>query len=180
MPPRRILIAGIGNIFLGDDGFGVEVARTLLGRPQPDGVTVVDYGIRGFDLAFAMLDAPDLTILVDASPRGGRPGTVYLLQPDLSAPSDPAAGPDHGQGAFQGHAMTPEAVFTLVRTLGGRPDNVVVVGCEPESLGPESEGRMGLSDAVAAAVPEAVAVVERIVGELVRGTGLGADPAGVA
>jgi hydrogenase maturation protease len=166
MTPPRVLVAGIGNVFLGDDGFGVEVAQALLRRPQPEGVVVADYGIRGFDLAFAMLDGPEATILVDAMPRGEAPGTVYVVEPDLAARDDPAAGPAHGQGAFQGHAMTPDAVFTLVRTLGGTPRNVVVVGCEPESFGPEDEGRMGLSSVVAAAVPEAIATVERLAVEL--------------
>jgi hydrogenase maturation protease len=162
----RVLVAGIGNIFLGDDGFGVEVVRHMSARPQPQGVQVTDYGIRGFDLAFALMDCPGATILVDAMPRGEAPGTVYVVQPELDDIDDPSAAPDHGQGSFQGHAMTPAAVFTLVRTLSGQPRNVLVVGCEPESFGPENEGRMGLSDTVAAAVPEAVATVERLVGEL--------------
>lgn len=166
----RVLVAGIGNVFLGDDGFGVEVAQALLRRPRLDGVRVVDYGIRGFDLAFAMLDGPGATILVDAMPRGARPGTVFVLEPDLDAVEDPSAAPDHGQGAFQGHGMTPAAVLTLVRTLGGQPRNVLVVGCEPESFGPENVGRMGLSDTVTAAVPEAVAVVERIAHDVLVGS----------
>ena len=177
MSEVRVLVAGIGNIFLGDDGFGVEVAQALGRRPQPAGVHVVDYGIRGFDLAFAMLDGPDATILVDAMPRGGAPGTVYLVEADLEENADPSAAADHGQGAFQGHAMTPSAVLTLVRTLGGRARNVFVVGCEPESFGPENEGRMGLSETVTAAVPVAVTAVERLVGQLLHGaTTLTAGP----
>ena len=160
MSPPRVLVAGIGNIFLGDDAFGVEVAQALGRRPQPEGVTVADYGIRGFDLAFAILDQPEATILIDALPRGEAPGTVYVLEPDLAGGADPATAADHGQGAFQGHAMTPGAVFALVRALGGTPRNVLVVGCEPQTFGPENEGAMGLSPAVAAAVPEAVAAVE--------------------
>ncbi|MGH7848434.1 MAG: hydrogenase maturation protease, partial [Candidatus Binatia bacterium] len=77
MTPAKILVAGIGNIFLGDDGFGVEVARELAKRKLPESVRVVDFGIRGFDLAYALLDGYDLTILVDAAPRGGLPGTLY-------------------------------------------------------------------------------------------------------
>jgi hydrogenase maturation protease len=80
-----ILVAGIGNIFLGDDGFGVEVVRRLAARPHADNVRVADYGIRGFDLAFALLDDPAATILIDAMPRGGAPGTVYVLDPDLES-----------------------------------------------------------------------------------------------
>ena len=120
MSERTILVAGIGNIFLGDDGFGVEVAQQLAARPQPDGVRVADYGIRGFDLAFALLDEPEATILIDAMPRGQAPGTVYVLEPDLDGDATPAT-PDHAEGSFQGHAMTPDFVFALVRTLGGTP-----------------------------------------------------------
>ena len=79
--PARILIAGIGNIFLGDDAFGVEVARRLVRRRLPDGVRVVDFGIRGLDLTYALLDGYEAVILVDAAPRGGPPGTLYVLEP---------------------------------------------------------------------------------------------------
>jgi len=160
-----VLVAGIGNIFLGDDGFGVEVAQQLAARPQPDGVRVTDFGIRGFDLAFALLDEPEATILIDAMPRGEAPGTVYVLEPDLDAETG-ASTVDHAQGSFQGHAMTPDSVFALVRTLGGRPRNVTVVGCEPLTFGPENEGQMGLSEAVAGSVSEAVAVVEQLIARL--------------
>jgi hydrogenase maturation protease len=141
------------------------VVQRLAARPQPDGVRITDFGIRGFDLAFAILDDPDATILVDVTPRGEAPGTVYVIEPDLEAGS--VAAPDHAEGSFQGHAMTPDSVFALVRTLGGAPRNVTVVGCEPLTLGPENEGQMGLSDPVASAVPEAVAVVERLLARLV-------------
>jgi hydrogenase maturation protease len=161
-----ILVAGIGNIFLGDDGFGVEVAQQLAAREHADNVRVADYGIRGFDLAFALLDEPAATILVDAMPRGAQPGTVYVLEPDLEGDAGEAS-PDHADGPFQGHAMTPDAVFALVRALGGRPANVTVVGCEPLTFGPENEGCMGLSEPVAGAVPEAVAIVEQLLSRLV-------------
>lgn len=161
-----ILVAGIGNIFLGDDGFGVEVARRLASRQQPERVRVADFGIRGFDLAFALLDDPAATILIDAMPRGERPGTVYVLEPELDGDMT-ASAPEHSDGSFQGHAMTPDSVFALVRALGGRPRNVTVVGCEPLTLGPENEGCMGLSDPVADAVPEAVATVEQLLARLV-------------
>jgi hydrogenase maturation protease len=164
-----ILVAGIGNIFLGDDGFGVEVARQLTSRPHAESVRIADFGIRGFDLAFAILDDPAATILVDAMPRGERPGTVYVLEPDLDVDVT-SSGPVHADGSFQGHAMTPDSVFALVRTLGGRPRNVTVVGCEPLTLGPEDEGYMGLSEPVANAVPEAVAIVEHLLSRLVPTT----------
>jgi hydrogenase maturation protease len=161
-----VLVAGIGNIFLGDDGFGVEVAQRLAARPQPDGVQVTDFGIRGFDLAFALLDEPEATILIDAMPRGGTPGTVYVLEPDLDAGPE-ATAPDHAEGSFQGHAMTPDSVFALVRTLGGRPRNVTVIGCEPFTFGPENEGQMGLSEPVAQSVDVAVLAVEQQIARLV-------------
>jgi hydrogenase maturation protease len=172
MIEHPILVAGIGNIFLGDDGFGVEVAQRLAARPQPEDVRVADYGIRGFDLAFALLDEPEATILIDAMPRGGAPGTVYVFEPDLGDDGD-QSGPDHADGSFQGHAMTPDSVFALVRTLGGKPRNVTVVGCEPLTFGPENEGMMGLSDPVANAVGEAVVVVEQLLARLApsRSTG---------
>jgi len=168
MSESTILVAGIGNIFLGDDAFGVEVARQLASRHHAENVRVADYGIRGFDLAFALLDEPAATILVDAMPRGGQPGTVYILEPDLAG--DATATPDHADGSFQGHAMTPDSVFALVRTLGGQPRNVTVVGCEPLSFGPENEGSMELSEPVANAVPEAVAIVEQLLSRLVPTT----------
>ena len=95
----KILVAGVGNIFLGDDAFGVEVARALSGRPLPEGVTVKDFGIRGFDLAYTMLDAWDTVILVDALSRGEAPGTLYLLEPDL-AYTDKCG--DHPQPSWNG------------------------------------------------------------------------------
>lgn len=166
MSDATILVAGIGNIFLGDDGFGVEVVRQLSARPHAEHVRVADYGIRGFDLAFALLDDPEATILIDAMPRGGAPGTVYVLDPDLNAGATTSQ-PDHAEGSFQGHAMTPDSVFALVRTLGGTPHNVTIVGCEPLTFGPENEGSMELSEPVANAVGEAVTVVERLLAQLV-------------
>lgn len=161
----RILVAGIGNVFLGDDAFGVEVVQQLSQRSLPDEVRVADYGIRGFDLAFAMLDEWDAVVIVDATSQGEPPGTLYLIEADVDA-EGAAAQPDHDRGGFQGHLMTPAAVFALVRSLGGEPGRVLIVGCEPESLGPENEGRMGLSETVARAVPAAVERVERLVAEL--------------
>jgi hydrogenase maturation protease len=167
MPAAKILVAGVGNIFQGDDAFGVEVARRLFHRRLPDGVRVVDYGIRGLDLAYALLDAQDdLTILVDAAPRGGRPGDLYVIEPDLTreAEASPAV--------VDAHGMNPMNVLRMVRSMGGRLNRVLVVGCEPLTLGPE-EGTMGLSAPVEAAVAEAVTVIEI----LVAGVSCGAAPA---
>jgi hydrogenase maturation protease len=159
--PPRVLIAGIGNIFLGDDAFGVEVAQRLLRQSWPDDVRVVDFGIRGFDLAYAILDGPALSILVDATPRGGAPGTLYVIEPDLDAANAQA-----GRG-IETHSMDPLKVLQLVHTFGGRPERMLVVGCEPATFGPEGEGQMGLSAPVEAALDGAVRLVEQLVGEFI-------------
>jgi hydrogenase maturation protease len=160
--PPRILIAGIGNIFLGDDGFGVEVIRQLTCRQFPAGVNVVDFGIRGYDLAFALMDEYDQVILVDACPRGEAPGTVFVLQPDLD---------DEAQAAtFDAHDMNPLHVLRLARAQGASLHGVQLVGCEPDSLGPP-EGRMGLSPTVQAAVVDAATVVELLIAKFLNGGG---------
>jgi len=153
---KTILIAGIGNIFLGDDAFGVEVVKQLSTRVCPDGVRVVDFGIRGFDLAYALMDGPDFTILVDACPRGGAPGTVYVIEPDLANLDNQQATP------AEGHSMNPVSVLRLATSMGGQLKRVLLVGCEPEFLGGD-EGHMGLSPSVEAAVAEAAATVESLV-----------------
>jgi hydrogenase maturation protease len=156
----RVLVAGIGNIFLGDDAFGVEVVRRLAERPLPEGVRVVDFGIRGFDLACALLDGYDGAILVDALQRGYSPGTLCVLEPDLG-------GLDAEQGELQAHGMHPVAVLRLVRTMGGQLGPLRVVGCEPATFGSEEDPAMGLSPAVEGAVEEAVRLVETVVRELI-------------
>jgi hydrogenase maturation protease len=153
---KTVLIAGIGNVFLGDDGFGVEVAQRLARSRLPRGVKVVDYGIRGYDLAYALMARPDQTILVDACPRGESPGTVFVMEADLEQLDEPAA------GAVDAHDMTPLNVLRLARSLGGTLGPVLIVGCEPATLGPP-EGLMGLSPPVQAAVDEAVALIEGLV-----------------
>jgi hydrogenase maturation protease len=153
-----ILIAGIGNIFLGDDAFGVEVIRRLGNRKLPDRVKAIDFGIRGFDLAYALLDGADVTILVDACPRGGTPGSVYVIEPDLSS----LDGPEARQSYIDAHSMNPLNVIRMAKSMGGALKRILLVGCEPATLGPE-EGHMGLSRPVAAAVEETVGVVESLV-----------------
>lgn len=156
----RMLVAGLGNVFLGDDGFGVEVARRLLGSALPSGVKVGDYGIRGLHLAYELADY-DVAILLDASPRGGSPGTVYVLELDPSdIPQAPTVDEVMERGAvLEAHGMDPLQVLGLMAVLGGTPGRVFVVGCEPASV----EERMGLSDPVAAAVDVAVAQVLELV-----------------
>lgn len=166
----RILVAGIGNIFLGDDGFGVEVAQRLAARPLPEGVRVMDAGIRGLDLAYALLDGPDRTILVDACPHGDGPGTVFLMEPDLASLDDP----DRGGTQFDAHDMNPMNVLRMARSLGATLRHVLIVGCAPETLGPE-EGKMGLSESVRAAVPEAMALIESVIAQWTDPEGLRTD-----
>lgn len=166
MAERRILVAGIGNIFLGDDGFGSVLAQRLAAVPLPPDVTVVDYGIRGFDLAYAILDDWPVVVLIDALPRGDARGTLTVMEADLGATGD--ASQVDESGGFSGHLMTPAAVFSLVRMLGGQPRRVLIVGCEPESFGPENEGRMGLSEVVEAAIPGAIEMVVELAWRLAR------------
>jgi hydrogenase maturation protease len=151
----RILVAGVGNIFLGDDGFGVEVALALGKRPLPESVKVKDFGIRGFDLAYALLDPWDAVIIVDALPRGEAAGTLYVVEPDLAALSSEAS----AETAINPHGMDPVRVLNLAASQGTISAQVLVVGCEPQDFGDELEGRMGLSSPVQAAVEEAANMV---------------------
>jgi hydrogenase maturation protease len=148
----RTLVAGVGNVFLRDDAFGVEVVRLLAGRPVPDGVQVKDFGIRGVHLAYELLDGCDLFVLVDAAPRGEAPGTVSVVEVEVPEP-DPEAGP-----VMDAHDLTPDSIFALLGSLGGRPGRSLLVACEPADV---SAG-MGLSEPVQEALPHAVRVVEEI------------------
>ncbi|NUS16930.1 MAG: hydrogenase maturation protease [Streptomyces sp.] len=160
--PGRTLVAGVGNVFLGDDGFGVAAVRRLASAELPGGVEVLDAGVRGVDLAYRLLDGYDTFVLVDATARGGAPGTLYVLD------AGECGAVEHGDGrhpVLDAHRMTPDAVLALLGTLcagtgGTPPGRVVVVGCEPASV---DEG-MGLSPAVEAAVPAAVGLVRGLVG----------------
>ena len=154
--PRRILVAGIGNVFFGDDGFGVAVAGRLATTTLPAGVDVVDYGIRGMDLAFALRDY-DAAIFVDAVPRGGTPGTLYVIEPDIEGAE---VGPD-------AHAMDPVKVLALAQGLGDPLPRVLVVGCEPAAVPTEDEDLSAeLSEPIRAALDAAVRTVESLLDEL--------------
>jgi hydrogenase maturation protease len=159
-----ILVAGIGNIFLGDDAFGVEVVQRLARRKLPERVKVVDFGIRGFDLAYALLDRADVTILVDACPRGGAPGSLYVIEPDLNALDSS----ESGQPAVDAHSMNPMNVIRMAKSLGGKLNRILLVGCEPATLGPE-EGQMGLSEPVAAMVEDAMMLVGSLIEKIRNG-----------
>ncbi len=157
----RILIAGVGNIFLGDDGFGVNVAQRLLQRRFPEGVLVADFGIRSFDLLYAILYSYDIMIFLDATRMGGPPGTLYTIEP-------PAKEIDDIPAEVEVHGMDPMRVLRMAREMGGGTGRVLVFGCEPETLGPE-EGQLGLSATVEAAVERAIPLVESLVAKLIAG-----------
>lgn len=149
-----ILIAGVGNMFHGDDAFGTEVARRLAGSPLPSAVRVVDFGIRGHDLAFALQDGYDAVILVDVVKRGQTPGTLCVMEPDAMQDATPEG--------IDTHAMHPMRVLQMLKAQGRQLPRVWLVGCEPASFGPD-EGHVGLSAPVAAAVAEAVALISSLV-----------------
>jgi hydrogenase maturation protease len=157
---RRVLVAGIGNVFLGDDGWGVALADRLARRELPAGVEVVDYGIRGLDLAYAMADGGyDAVVLLDAAPRGDAPGTVYLIEPEVDAT----------EVAIDTHGMDPAKVIAMVQGIGAEPPRTLVVGCEPANcLGADAEEFVvELSEPVRAALVEAERLVESLLDELV-------------
>lgn len=167
----RILIACIGNIFFGDDGFGVEVAQRLQHRRYPEGVQVIDFGIRGMDLAYTLLEDYETLVLVDAVSRGGQPGTIYLIEPDL-AHMNAQKGTEAGQAGLDTHSMDPVKVLAFARTLGARPICTLLVGCEPAPSGDGSddmEMHMGLSEPVHAAIDEAVSMIDTLVAQLLDG-----------
>jgi hydrogenase maturation protease len=159
--PPRVLVAGIGNVFLGDDGFGVAVAERLAERALPDGVDVVDFGIRGMDLAYALADGYDAALMIDAAPRGQSPGTLEVVEPELD--------PDLAVG-FDAHGLDPVAVLHFARRFGDLPRRTLVIGCEPQHLGdadgPDIDAE--LSAPVQAAVDSAVELVCSLIDDLRR------------
>ena len=156
----RILVAGIGNIFLGDDGFGCEVVRRLVEREIPEDVEVRDFGIRGMDLAYALMDPHEAVVFVDATPRGEEPGTVYLIEAEV---------PEEGEVALDTHGMDPVNVIRLAHVLGAEIPRTLVVGCEPKLVlsGERYDDMlMELSAPVEAAVEEAAKLVRSLVEEM--------------
>jgi hydrogenase maturation protease len=161
----RILVACVGNVFLGDDAFGVEMAPLLLRRQYPLDVEVVDFGIRGIELAYALLGDYDALILVDAVPRGGTPGTLYLIEPERA--DDPEQGDAAGRLAMATHSMDPAKVLAFARALGARPIRTLIVGCEPAPMESVAEEmRMELSQPVRAALDDAVRMMDELIEEL--------------
>jgi hydrogenase maturation protease len=156
---RQILVAGIGNAFLGDDGFGGQVAARLEKLDLPDGVSVFDFGTGGLDLAYEVMRGYDALLLVDVSRQGEAPGTLYVMEPD---PEDIEGGIEDGT-VIDPHAMDPQTVLRFVKTVGGWPGKVVVIACEPSSVG---EVGWGLSEPVEGALDRAVELVLKTVKEL--------------
>jgi hydrogenase maturation protease len=157
--PKRALVAGIGNVFLGDDGFGVALADRLARRQLPAGVEVVDFGIRGMDLAFAMQEGYDAVVLLDAVPRGEPPGTVYVIEADTDGEIEPT---------LDTHGMDPVKVISLVRGLGGVPPKTFVVGCEPLTRMSDADEEVvaQLSEPVRAALEPAACAVESLLQQI--------------
>jgi hydrogenase maturation protease len=159
-PPRtRVLVAGIGNVFLGDDGWGVALAGRLATRELPRGVDVADFGIRGMDLAYAMLDGYDAVVFLDATPRGQPPGTLYVIEPEL----------DEIEMTVDAHGMDPVKVLALARTLGAQElPRTLVVGCEPQTRMSAEDERIvaELTEPVRASLQAAVTLVEDLLTDL--------------
>jgi hydrogenase maturation protease len=149
----RTLVAGVGNVFLGDDAFGVEVVRLLAEQPHQPGVEIQDFGIRGVHLVYELLNGCELFVLVDAAARGEEPGTVTVLEADLPETSSPGTQP-----VMDAHSLTPDSIFAMLSSLGGHPGRSLVVACEPADVSPG----MGLSDPVREALPHAVRAVQDI------------------
>lgn len=154
---KQMLVAGIGNIFLGDDAFGSEVARRLGACCWPAGVNVVDFGIRGIDLVYALLDNYDQVVLIDATRRGQPPGTVYLIEPSMSCERSMAP-----PSLVNGHSLDPLSVLQTALSMGAVWNRLFLVGCEPADLGGE-QGRLGLSDVVHSAMDAACEMVEELI-----------------
>jgi hydrogenase maturation protease len=169
MTVPRILVAGLGNIFLGDDAFGVAVAQRLAARTLPAGVRVIDFGIRGIDLTFALMDGYDAIILVDAVSRGQPPGTLYVIEPEIGE-GEPAAGAS--VPLVDMHDLDPAKVLRLAQSLGAKVHRVLLVGCEPqathEAIGGGEALPIALSAPVSAAVEQAIQLVESLVSQLQR------------
>ena len=154
-----LLVAGIGNIFFGDDAFGSEVARELMKQSWQEGVQVEEFGIRSYDLAYALMDGVD-ALFIDITPRGGEPGTLYVMELEM---------PEPGQNEMpDGHSMNPVRVLQMVQSQGGKAGRLFLLGCEPARVDFE-EDAMGLSEPVQAAVPLAICKVASLVNDLLAG-----------
>jgi hydrogenase maturation protease len=158
----RVLIAGVGNVFLGDDAFGVIVAQRLGDRLLPATIRVIDFGIRGVDLAFALLEPYDAVILIDAMPRGGAPGTLYVLEPHVDASAEPV------DATIEMHTMDPVKVMRLAAFMGAPLQHVFVIGCEPSPATESEDFRDGLSEPVLAAVNDALDLTVQLATQVLK------------
>jgi hydrogenase maturation protease len=156
---KRILVAGIGNAWLKDDGFGSEVVKRLEARELPEDAAVFDFGTGGLDLAYEVMRGYDALVLIDVSRQGGEPGTLYVME---ALKDEVEAGIEDGQ-VINPHAMDPQTVLRFLKTLGAWPGKVVIVACEPAQV---EEMGMGLSEEVESAVDAAVGVVIDTIEEL--------------
>jgi hydrogenase maturation protease len=169
--PSKILVAGIGNIFLGDDAFGSEVARRLMDESLPPEVRIIDFGIRTYDLAYAIMDGYDVTVLIDITKQGRKPGTVYLIEPELNEAGSPGSGGASPYPAdanlADAHSMDPARVLQMLRRFGNSPGKLYLIGCEPEILEAE-DGQIGMSEAVENSVPQAIEWIKMLVSDLLQ------------
>jgi hydrogenase maturation protease len=165
---KRILVACIGNIFLGDDAFGVHVAQRLMECHFPSSVKIVDFGIRGLDLVYALLENWHAAILVDAAPRGGKPGSLYIIEPEM--PDLPDTAPQ--ENLMEGHSMDPVKVLQMAREMGGTLGRILLVGCEPTPIDPDGEMQMELSPRVAAAIDPAVSAIGALIADIMSDSSL--------
>jgi hydrogenase maturation protease len=159
VPEKQILVAGVGNAWLQDDAFGGECARRLEARGVPDGVTVMDFGTGGLDLAYEVMRGYDALVLLDASRQGEAPGTLYVLEPDMEELAQPIEDGD----VINPHGMDPQTMLRFVGAIGGFSGRVIVIGCEP---GEVDDVGLGLTPAVAGAVDRAVELVVETLAEL--------------
>jgi hydrogenase maturation protease len=169
--PRKILVAGIGNIFLGDDAFGSEVARRLMDEKLPPEVRVIDFGIRTYDMAYAIMDGYDVTILIDITAQGQAPGTVYLIEPDLNEAGSPDSGGASPYPAdanlADAHSMDTARVLQMLHRFGSSPGKLYLIGCEPAILEGEDD-QIGMSEPVEKSVPHAIEWIKTLVNDLLQ------------
>lgn len=157
-----ILVAGVGNIFMRDDAFGTEVARRLKEKTLPPDVRVIDFGIRGLDLLYDLLDDHyELVVIVDAIKRGGKPGTLYVLEPDISDA-------ENWEIELAPHNLDPAQVLKTAQGMGAAVERFRIVGCEPASLDVSEEGIIGLTEAIKGSVDPAIEIVECLIREVVQ------------
>lgn len=159
---KRVMIAGAGNMFLKDDGFGGAVIKKMLNKKFPEGVEIKDFGTGGLKLAYDLMKGYDGLVLIDASKRGEKPGTLYIIEPD-----EKEFNPDLAEGdLIDPHGADPATVLRFVKAVGAWPAKVLIVACEPETV---DDFEIGLSDHVSASVDEAVQLVVEIINEIYTG-----------